>query len=157
MSRAPRYSLILELDRKIRDMALPAYAQRLPPKDASLSETMKHFMPINYRELSERCSTPLVIVHTTAITDVFHIALLYVHRCFFAQALADHPKEPLRSNYAPSFLAGYHSACTLIGSLRDQFVINPVQIARFWVLWTHAFSSAVRTQSLLTRQLLIAH
>jgi hypothetical protein len=53
MSRAPKYSLILELDRKLRDMALPAYTQSRPPKDASLSETMKHFMPINYREFSE--------------------------------------------------------------------------------------------------------
>ena len=52
MSRAPKYSAILELDRKIRDVALPQYAQRPPPAGASLSETMKHFMPINYRELS---------------------------------------------------------------------------------------------------------
>lgn len=52
-SRAPRYSLILELDRKIRDVELPKYAQIETPKNASMSETMKHFMPINYRELSE--------------------------------------------------------------------------------------------------------
>lgn len=52
-SRAPKYSLILELDRKIRDMELPKYAMDEPPKNASMSETMKHFMPINYRELSE--------------------------------------------------------------------------------------------------------
>ena len=71
-------------------------------------------------------------------------ALLYVHRCFFAQALADHPDNPMRSQYAPSFLAGYRSACALIGTVREQFNIFPVQIARFWVLWTHAFSSAVR-------------
>ncbi|GJE93089.1 fungal-specific transcription factor domain-containing protein [Phanerochaete sordida] len=128
LSRAPKYSAILELDRKIRDVALPPYAQQPPPKGASLSETMKHFMPINYRELT----------------------LLYVHRCFFAQALADHPKEPLRSQYAPSFLAGYRSACGLIASLREQFAINPVQIARFWVLWTHAFSSAVMLASVVT-------
>lgn len=77
------------------------------------------------------------------MTDVFRIALLYVHRCFFAQALADHPTDPLRSQYAPSFLAGYRSACNLIATVREQFAIYPVQIARFWVLWTHAFSSAV--------------
>lgn len=51
-SRAPKYSLILELDRKIRDMPLPNYALEKPPKGASLSATMKHFMPLNYRELS---------------------------------------------------------------------------------------------------------
>ena len=70
-------------------------------------------------------------------------ALLYVHRTFFAQALSDHPTDPLRSPYSPSFLAGYRSACILLSSLREQFALFPVQIARFWVLWTHAFSSAV--------------
>ena len=55
-ARAPKYSLILELDRKIRDTQLPKYAQGEPPKNASLSETMSHFMPINYRELS-KCDT----------------------------------------------------------------------------------------------------
>lgn len=54
MSRAPKYSLILELDRKLRDVALPTYSRGSPPKGASLGETMKHFMPINYRELSKR-------------------------------------------------------------------------------------------------------
>jgi hypothetical protein len=52
-SKAPRYSVILELDRKIRDMELPAYAQGEAPKNAGLAETMSHFMPHNYRDLSK--------------------------------------------------------------------------------------------------------
>lgn len=51
-SRAPRYAVILALDRKVRDMELPAYAQGAPPVGAGLSRTMSHFMPTNYRELS---------------------------------------------------------------------------------------------------------
>ena len=62
LSRAPKYSAILELDRRIRDVALPQYAQRPPPKGASLSETMKHFMPINYRELSACPARPLSLL-----------------------------------------------------------------------------------------------
>ena len=73
-------------------------------------------------------------------------ALLYVHRCFFANALMDHPTDPMRSQYAPSFLAGYRSACTLLSMLREQFELFPTQIARFWVLWTHAFSACVSTR-----------
>ena len=69
--------------------------------------------------------------------------MLYLHRTFFAQALKEFPTDPLRSQYAPSFLAGYRAACSLILTVREQFLINPVQISRFWVLWTHAFSSAV--------------
>ncbi|KAG6909735.1 hypothetical protein DXG01_015723 [Tephrocybe rancida] len=127
-SRAPRYSIILELDRKVRDMELPAYAQGPPPQGAGLAQTMKHFMSINYRELT----------------------LLYIHRCFFAHAITSHPTDPIRSQYAPSFLAGYRSACTIIGSVRQQFELFPAQIARFWVLWTHAFSAAVMLASVVT-------
>ncbi|KAL0946244.1 hypothetical protein HGRIS_012501 [Hohenbuehelia grisea] len=126
-SRAPRYSIIKELDRKVRDMELPRYAQEPPREGASLGEAMSHFMPINYRELT----------------------LLYIHRCFFAHAIETHPHDPIKSPYAPSFLAGYRSACNLIAALRKQFDRFPRQIARFWVLWTHAFSSAVMLSSVV--------
>lgn len=33
-------------------MKLPAYAQVPPPAGAGLSQTMSHFMPTNYRDLS---------------------------------------------------------------------------------------------------------
>lgn len=52
-SRAPRYFIILELDRKVRDMELPAYAHGTVPQGVGLAQTMSHFMPTNYRELSE--------------------------------------------------------------------------------------------------------
>jgi len=52
-SRAPRYSIILELDKKVRGMELPVYAHGPPPQGAGLAQTMSHFMPMNYRELSE--------------------------------------------------------------------------------------------------------
>jgi hypothetical protein len=74
---------------------------------------------------------------------ILFIALLYIHRCFFAHAISSHPLDPIKSQYAPSFLAGYRSACTIIATLKQQFSLFPAQIARCWVLWTHAFSSAV--------------
>ncbi|KAI0356832.1 hypothetical protein OH77DRAFT_1588729 [Trametes cingulata] len=128
-AQAPKYSVILELDRRIRDTPLPKYAQGPPPQNAGLAQTMSHYMPINY----------------------LHFTLLYVHRCFFAQAIVDNPGDPMRSQYAPSFLAGYRSACALLGSIREQFSLFPVQIARFWVLWTHAFSACVMMGSVVTR------
>ncbi|KAF8153104.1 fungal-specific transcription factor domain-containing protein [Crassisporium funariophilum] len=120
-SRAPKYSIILDLDRKVRDMELPLYAQGPPPQGLGLAQTMSHFMPTNYRELT----------------------LLYIHRCFFAHAISSNPLDPIKSQYAPSFLAGYRSACTIVASVRQQFALFPAQIARFWVLWTHAFSASV--------------
>ncbi|KAK0484663.1 hypothetical protein IW261DRAFT_1331075 [Armillaria novae-zelandiae] len=126
-SRAPKYSIILDLDRKVRDMELPKYAQGLPPEGLGLSETMSHFMPTNYRELT----------------------LLYIHRCFFVHAINSNPHDPIKSQYAPSFLAGYRSACDLLTSVKEQFTRFPAQIARFWVLWTHAFSSTVMISSVV--------
>ena len=52
-ARPPKYERIVELDRKLQSMALPAYATVPPPQDASLSVLMQHFMPQNYRDLSE--------------------------------------------------------------------------------------------------------
>ena len=52
-SRPPKYTVILELDRKLRDMPLPKYATGSPPQGKGLAETMKHYMPINYLHLSE--------------------------------------------------------------------------------------------------------
>ncbi|KIJ16385.1 hypothetical protein PAXINDRAFT_75585 [Paxillus involutus ATCC 200175] len=127
-AKVPRYSVIVELDRKVRDMKLPKYAQRVAPRGVGLAETMKHYMPINYQ----------------------HLTLLYIHRCFFAEAVSNNPTNPMNSPYAPSFLAGYRSACELLSSLRIQFDLFPAQIARFWVLWTHAFSSSVMLASIVT-------
>ncbi|KXN89689.1 hypothetical protein AN958_05229 [Leucoagaricus sp. SymC.cos] len=157
-SRAPKYSIILDLDRKVRDMGLPLYTQQAERNPAfdfdssnldragegvgaaglGLGETMSRLMPINYRELT----------------------LLYIHRCFFAHAIETHPADPIKSQYAPSFLAGYRSACTILGSVRKQFMLFPRQIARFWVLWTHAFSATVMLSSVAThvsKQSQVAH
>ncbi|KAH9914122.1 fungal-specific transcription factor domain-containing protein [Fomitopsis serialis] len=82
--------------------------------------------------------------------EPLHADQLLTSECFFAQALSDHPTDPLRSPYSPSFLAGYRSACILLSSLREQFNLFPIQIARFWVLWTHAFSSTVMLASVVT-------
>jgi hypothetical protein len=71
-------------------------------------------------------------------------ALLYIHRCFFAQAICGHPADPLKSPYAPSFLAAYRSACNILNTLKELADAHPAELARCGDLWTHAFSSAVR-------------
>lgn len=127
-AKVPKYSDITELDRKIRDMNLPIYAQCPPKAGAGLEETMKYYMPSNYRNMT----------------------LLYIHRCFFAEAVSSNPANPMKSPYAPSFLAGYRSSWEFLASLRNQFDLHPVQIARLWCIWSHAFSSAVVLSSVVT-------
>lgn len=73
------------------------------------------------------------------------IALLYIHRCFFAHAISSNPIDPVKSQYAPSFLAGFRSACAIVKAVKLQFTMFSAQISRFWVLWTHAFSASVST------------
>lgn len=106
-----------------------------------LGDTMSRFMPINYRELSAFIQIAFTKYMLMVVFTL--LALLYIHRCFFAHAISTHPSDPIKSQYAPSFLAGYRSACTILGSVRQQFWLFPRQIARFWVLWTHAFSATV--------------
>jgi hypothetical protein len=49
----------------------------------------------------------------------------------------------MKSQYAPSFLAGYRSACELLGAVHVQFQLFPAHVAQYWNLWTHSFSGAV--------------
>ncbi len=141
-ARPPKYSVIVELDRKIRDMELPQYALNPPPDGASFSVVMQHFMPGNYRCLSACYCYQRYVFESD---DTRAAALLYVHRAFFAQGLSDHPLDPLRGTYAPSILSGYRSACQTLSNLRAAFTAFPKRIARFWVLWTHAFSASVKS------------
>jgi hypothetical protein len=64
-------------------------------------------------------------------------ALMYIHRSFFAQAILDHPINPLRSAYAPSFLAAYRSASIVIKSSLEQYERFPDLVCRAWGVWTN--------------------
>ncbi|KZP32860.1 hypothetical protein FIBSPDRAFT_924875 [Athelia psychrophila] len=106
----PAYATILELDRKIRESAL--------------SPSLNVFVKGKAESL-----TPTAFVIRGLLTKFRCITLLYIHRSFFAQALLDHPENPLLSVYAPSFLAAY----------------------RRWTAWTHLFSAAIIVGSVVTR------
>ena len=149
-ARAPKYSVIVELDRKVRDMTLPEYAIDPPPEKGNLDVTMQHFMPHNYRHLSKGSLT-LSLLQLKALNNT---ALLYIHRAFFAQGILDQPNDPLCSQYAPSILSGYGSAVEILKNLQHAFSLFPAQIARFWVLWTHAFSATVRHFHVISIQVL---
>ena len=127
-AKAPRYSVIIELDRKVRDMEMPKYPQH----------ALRATMAMNFR-----CSGSfqLTILY---VADTGHAALLYIHRCFFVEAVSNFPANPMSSPFAPSFLAGYRNSCEYLGTLRSQFDLFPAETARFWALWAHGFSSAVR-------------
>ncbi|KAH7928331.1 hypothetical protein BV22DRAFT_1005131 [Leucogyrophana mollusca] len=127
--KPPSYQAILELDRKIRDFAVPM------SHDGSnferMSREMQSFVRSHYRELT----------------------LLFLHRGFFAQAMADYPSDPLRSPLGQSFLVAYQSACVVLGSTREQFSQQPILCARVWRIWSFAFSAAVIIGTVAIRKL----
>jgi hypothetical protein len=69
--------------------------------------------------------------------------MLYLHHSFFAQAMLDHPANPLLSPFAPSFLTAYRCASVIIKTLVHQFDRCAEMAMRVWFLIYHVFSAAV--------------
>ncbi|KAF8842829.1 hypothetical protein BDN67DRAFT_925562 [Paxillus ammoniavirescens] len=120
-ARPSRYDAVLELDRRIREFSIPRVESAGPEHAERISRQMQLFARSHYRELT----------------------LLFLHRGFFAQALADFPWDPLRSPFRHSFLSAYQCATVILDATRDQFTEQPVLCARVWRIWSFAFSAAV--------------
>jgi hypothetical protein len=73
----------------------------------------------------------------------FFLAMIYLHRSFFAQAMLDHPINPLLSPFAPSFLTAYHCATIIIKASAHLFDRCAAMAMRLWFLLYHTFSAAV--------------
>ncbi|KAH6915006.1 fungal-specific transcription factor domain-containing protein, partial [Coprinopsis sp. MPI-PUGE-AT-0042] len=127
----PTYETILDLDRLVREKALPAHLNVFagPEESGGPSKYMRHCF--------------LGVLRA--------IALLYIHRNFFAQAILDHPENPLRSPYAPSFLATYRCASGIIKSSMNHYERFPQLCGRWWGLWTNLFSAAMIVGCIVTR------
>ncbi|KAI0820265.1 fungal-specific transcription factor domain-containing protein [Trametes gibbosa] len=136
-SEAPPYETIMELDRKVREFPIPADA-------AALLEDLES-LPDSEPPPLQESMIRFVLSHSR------EVILLFLHRSFFAQAIIDCPRNPLRSAYAHSFLAAYRASGTILKVVRDQFSLYPEMCARFWVIWTFAFSSAVVFATVVTR------
>ncbi|KAG2159403.1 uncharacterized protein EDB93DRAFT_1075422 [Suillus bovinus] len=127
--KPPSYQSILELDRKIREFSVPVYPDsthfdRVPAGMAS-------YVQAGYKDLT----------------------LMFLHRGFFAQAMAEFPSDPLRSPVGRSFMVAYQCASTLVTSTIDQFKLQPVLCSRMWRIWTFAFSAAVIVGTVAIRRL----
>ncbi|KAF8974208.1 fungal-specific transcription factor domain-containing protein [Flammula alnicola] len=131
-AEAPQYQTILELDRKVREKTFfPHLNAFISPED-------------------EEC-TPSVYMKRSMLGQYRSIALLYLHRSFFAQAMLDHPVNPLQSPFAPSFLATYRCASGIIKSSLNHYDRFPELCGRWWGIWTHLFSAAIIVGCIVTR------
>lgn len=134
-AETPQYRTILELDRKVREKRLP------PHLNVFMSPEEEHFTPSVYMRgciLGQfRAVSKFSILKLWLSTDSVSQALLYIHRSWFAQAMLDHPVNPLRSPYAPSFLAAYRCASGVIKISLNHFDRFPELCCRWWGIWTH--------------------
>ncbi|KAF8180107.1 hypothetical protein BJ912DRAFT_855397 [Pholiota molesta] len=118
--KPPNYETVMDLDRKIRELALPR-ADSLQSNADRTAISMRTFVRSHYQELM----------------------LLFLHRAYFAQAMTEYGDNPLSSPYSQSVTAAYSSACVVLQDTKAQFLKKPFLCARIWRIWTFTFSAAV--------------
>ncbi|KAF7986990.1 hypothetical protein HWV62_63 [Athelia sp. TMB] len=123
----PDYKKILELDRKVREMVLPSGYQAI----LSQGEDNDPFMSSG------------VYLKRYLISQFRSASMLFIHKCFFTQALLDHPENPLRSVYATSFLAAYRAASAIIRTAASHVTGFPELLLRWVPIWGQLFSAAI--------------
>ncbi|KAI0763750.1 hypothetical protein BD413DRAFT_483629 [Trametes elegans] len=135
----PRYSVIGELDKKVRDFYVPP-SLRVPGFGGAPLEGPAGAPP------------PVELTMQRYIGfAIKEITLFYLHRGFFARALEESPGDPLGSKYAPSVLAAYNCACSFVGLIRSLYSQYPVLTERMWFLFTHVFSCSIVLGSIATK------
>ena len=71
------------------------------------------------------------------------LALLYMHRGFFAKAMNDHPEDPLSGKYGQSVLHAHRSASSFVALVKSMWAQHRQLTERNWFVFTHVFSCAV--------------
>lgn len=57
--------------------------------------------------------------------------------------MIDFPEDPLRSVFAPSVVAAYHSACRFLRLHRDAYGLRKDLLDRIWHVWAQCISCLV--------------
>lgn len=75
------------------------------------------------------------------------LALLNLHRPYFAQALNEMPQDLLRHRYGPSVMAIYRSAWRLIEGVKETHKRVPLVMERLGLPWSQSLSAGVSGSS----------
>ncbi|KAF5372365.1 hypothetical protein D9615_009254 [Tricholomella constricta] len=135
VAKSPSYTTVLDLDRKVREVSFPTsfkpYVSLEDGEEAyySSSLSLQGFYASQHRT----------------------VTMIYLHRSFFAQAMLDHPSNPLLSAFAPSFLTAYRCASIIIKASAHQFDRCAEMAMRAWFLMYHTFSAAIIVGTVVTR------
>lgn len=133
-AKPPEYKAVLDFDRKVREAPMPQALNAFLAKDHDYVHTgLGLYMKGGF------------------LTMVRSVAMLYIHRNFFARALLDHPANPLNSPYATSFLAAARCASSIIRTNSIHISRFPEFCMRWWNLWIHLFSAATIVGSIVIK------
>ncbi|KAH8826488.1 hypothetical protein DL96DRAFT_1816810 [Flagelloscypha sp. PMI_526] len=117
-----KYEVVLELDRKVRAKEIPAHLNRiLVNAEDGPNLTLPEFM------------------HTCILGAFRSMMILAIHRSHLTEALKDLSANPLKSRYAPSFLASYRAASWIVKSFYGAHRRFPALFARLYYPWTGGF------------------
>ncbi|KAH8825485.1 fungal-specific transcription factor domain-containing protein [Flagelloscypha sp. PMI_526] len=126
----PKYETIIELDRKVREKEIPAHLNRILV-DAENGSSHKSSL------------TAPQFMHTCILGVARSVVLLSIHRTHLTQALQDPSGNPLKSRYAPSFLASYRAASWIVKSFHASQKQFPILFPRLWHPWTAVLTAAM--------------
>ncbi|KAF9465748.1 hypothetical protein BDZ94DRAFT_1214127 [Collybia nuda] len=127
---SPSYSRFITLDKSIRDFNIPTL----------LDEKYTH------------SANPRFLVMQRALVSTGRdIALLQLHRRFFTEAMNGPEPFDLHHQYAPSVLATYIGAASLISAIETLFDQEEQLSARFLHFWFNSFSAAVTLSLFISR------
>ncbi|CAK5284132.1 unnamed protein product [Mycena citricolor] len=91
-----------------------------------------------------------LVMQRSVVASGRDIALLQLHRRCFQEALSGSFTD-LQHRYAPSVLATYLGASSLIGTIETLFDLEPQLCARFLHFWFNAFSATVTLSLFVSR------
>uniref|UniRef100_D8PXF1 Zn(2)-C6 fungal-type domain-containing protein n=1 Tax=Schizophyllum commune (strain H4-8 / FGSC 9210) TaxID=578458 RepID=D8PXF1_SCHCM len=125
----PGYSRVLELDHRVRESHVPPL--------------LEHCTPASPRYIK---------MQRALVSSARAIALLQLHRRSFSDAMSiNAARFTLRHENAPSVVATYLAANSLIDTIEDLFKWEPEISVRFLFFWFNAFSAAMTLQAFIHR------
>lgn len=121
LAKAVRYSEILELDRKVREFNAKPIPAELLGSTTDMGSIIRRSTLGLYRE----------------------IALLSLHRNFFARAMLEDPKKAVSGPFSASVLAAYACSISLLKLMRTHYVLQSPLLMRQWMIWIHSLIAGV--------------
>jgi hypothetical protein len=154
------YSSILDYDKRLREHPTPQGLEwPLPNPPSLLNEVSgRTFQRCIVAVWPQICKSKNCAFIFTCLNDI--VALLYIHRPYFWQAVSKPGVVLVRHQYWKSLVAAYHrlghydnnrdgiltilySACALVSCLQSLWLVYPKLLERLGPFWSHAHSACV--------------